>query len=133
MAKRARGTMTRPGQRRPTARPASRPAANPATKVPVPSSAVLPASLTAGEEARASQLEAVIVAQERQAEEARRSRAQRGTSEPVVRSNSPLGVAATNEYGYVARDVRRVARVGGSLVGLLMILWVVTQVSRAAV
>jgi hypothetical protein len=115
MAKRARGTMTRPGQRPPTARPANRPAATPASKVPAPSS-----------------IEAVIVAQERQADEVRRSRAQRSTSEPVVRSSSPLGAAAANEYAYVARDVRRVARVGGSLVGLLVILWVVTQVSGAA-
>lgn len=132
MAKRARGTMTRPGQRPPTARPANRPAATPASKAAAPSSAVLPASLTAGEEARASQIEAVIVAQERQAEDVRRSRAQRSTSEPIVRSSSPLGAAAANEYAYVARDVRRVARVGGSLVGLLVILWVVTQVSGAA-
>lgn len=133
MAKRARGTMTRPGQRPPTARPANRPAATPASKAPTSASAVLPASLTAGEEARASQIEAVIIAQERQTEEVRRSRAQRGASEPVVRSSSPLGAAAANEYAYVARDVRRVAKVGGSLVGLLVILWIVTQVTGTAV
>lgn len=132
MAKRARGTTTRPGQRRPMQRPAARPG-SPATRssstVGSPSAAAAsrPASLTPEEEARAAQLEAAIVAQERQAEEARR-RPQRGTPE-VVRASSPLAVAAANEYAYVARDVRRVALVGGSLVALLMILWVVTQVT----
>jgi hypothetical protein len=89
--------------------------------------------LTAEEEARAAQLEAAIVAQERQAEEARRSRTQRGTAEPVVRANSPLAAAAAGEYAYVARDVRRVVKVGGSLVGLLMTVWIVTQVTGVAI
>jgi hypothetical protein len=88
-----------------------------------------PASLTPEEEARAAQLEAAIVAQERQAEEGRKSRAQRSAPEPAVRPSSPLAVAAANEYAYVARDVRKVAVVGGSLVGLLLGLWVVTQVT----
>lgn len=69
------------------------------------------------------------MAEERQAEEARRGRAQRAAPEAVVRSSSPLAVAAANEYAYVARDVRRVAAVGGSLVGLLVVTWVVTQVT----
>jgi hypothetical protein len=38
-------------------------------------------------------------------------------------------VAAANEYAYVARDIRRVALVGGSLIALLLILWVATQVT----
>lgn len=129
MAKRARGTTTRPGQRRPIQRPASRPA-SPSPR-PASTSAdtatIRPASLTPEEEARAAQLEAAIVAEERQAEEARRGRTQRAP-EAAVRSTSPLAAAAANEYAYVARDVRRVAIVGGSLVGLLLALWVVTQV-----
>jgi hypothetical protein len=88
-----------------------------------------PASLTPEEEVRAAQLEAAIVAEERRADEARRGRSQRSTPEPVVRSSSPLAAAAAHEYDYVARDVRRVALVGGSLVGLLLVLWVVTQVT----
>lgn len=88
-----------------------------------------PASLTPEEEARAAQLEAAIVAEERQAEEARRGRTQRNAPEAAVRTTSPLATAAANEYAYVARDVRRVAVVGGSLVGLLLALWVVTQVT----
>jgi hypothetical protein len=86
-----------------------------------------PASLTPEEEARAAQLEAAIVAEERAAEEGRRARSQRTVAEPVSRSTSSLAVAAVNEYAYVARDVRRVALVGGSLVGILVALWVVVQ------
>jgi hypothetical protein len=132
MAKRARGTTTRPGQRRPIQRPAGRPgspAVRPsATTAPASETAQRPASLTPEEEARAAELEAAILAEERQAETGRRNRAQRGAVEPVIRT-STLAVAAANEYAYVARDVRRVALVGGSLVGLLLALWVVVQVT----
>jgi len=129
MAKRARGTTTRPGQRRPIQRPTARPSSRPAP-APDPSAATTrPASLTPEEEARAAQLEAAIVAEERRAEEARKGRSQRGDPEPVVRSSSPLAVAAAHEYDYVARDVRKVAIVGGSLIALLLALWVVTQVT----
>lgn len=134
MAKRARGTTTRPGQRRPIQRPAARPsspAARPsAAAAPGIEAAVArPASLTPEEEARAAELEAAIVAEERQSEEGRRRRAQRATAEPITRATTPLTVAAANEYSYVARDVRRLATVGGSLVGILLVLWVVVQVT----
>ena len=132
MAKRARGTTTRPGQRRPMQRPAARPgspAARPAATIGATTPAPRPASLTPEEEARAAELEAAIVAEERQAETARRQRSQRTTTEEPVRSSSPLAVAAATEYAYVARDVRRVAIVGGSLIAVLLILWVVTQVT----
>ncbi len=132
MAKRARGTTTRPGQRRPLQRPAGRPAsaaARPsAAAAPAPEVA-RPASLTPEEETRAAELEAAIVAEERRAEEGRRARAQRNAAPVSVRAGSPLAVAAANEYGYVARDVRRVAIVGGSLVAFLLGLWVVVQVT----
>jgi len=134
MAKRARGTTTRPGQRRPIQRPAARPAppvARPGAAAAPTTAAQRPASLTPEEEARAAELEAAILAEERQAEAGRRNRAQRGAAEPVVRA-STLAVAAANEYAYVARDVRRVALVGGSLVGLLFGLWVVVQVTGIA-
>jgi len=132
MAKRARGTTTRPGQRRPIQRPAARPgaAARPSSAAAPATTPVAPASasLTPEEEARAAQLEAAIVAEERQAEQGRRARTERTTAEPAVRA-SPLAVAAANEYAYVARDVRRVATVGGSLVAVLLALWVVVQVT----
>jgi hypothetical protein len=134
MAKRARGTTTRPGQRRPLQRPAARPAsptARPGSTVgpASPVSAPRPSSLTPEEEARAAELEAAIVAEERQADASRRSRSQRANPETPARASSPLAVAAANEYAYVARDVRRVALVGGTLVALLVVLWVVTQVT----
>lgn len=141
MAKRARGTTTRPGQRRPLQRPTSRPADRPAGQTTTSSStaatpasttpiAPRPASLTPEEESRAAQLEAEIVAEERRADDARRNRSQRAPE--VVRASSPLGVAARDEYAYVARDVRRVAIVGGTLVVLLLALWVVTQATGIA-
>lgn len=138
MAKRARGTTTRPGQRRPIQRPAARPgspAARPGSTPAAESHVAVPrpASLTAEEEARAAQLEAAIVAQERQAEEGRRNRSQRSAPDVAVRASSPLAAAAANEYAYVARDVRRVAVVGGTLVGLLLALWVVVQVTGVSV
>lgn len=111
------------------AAPATRPTST--TSSTTPAIAPRPASLTPEEEARAAELEAAIVAEERQAEMGRRERAQRATAEPVVRT-SPLAVAAANEYAYVARDVRRVVTVGGSLVGLLLGLWVVVQVTGIA-
>lgn len=130
MAKRARGTTTRPGQRRPMQRSGARPAA-PATRPGASTSAPAtpPATLTPEEEARAAQLEAAIVAEERQAEAGRRSRAERNSSVAPLRAASPLAVAAANEYAYVARDVRRVALVGGSLVGVLLVIWVAVQVT----
>jgi hypothetical protein len=133
MAKRARGTTTRPGQRRPMQRPTARPgsptARPPSTVGSTTPAATRPVSLTPEEEVRAAELEAAIVAEERQAENARQQRVQRTTAEAPVRASSPLAAAAANEYAYVARDVRRIAIVGGSLVALLLILWVVTQVT----
>lgn len=117
MAKRARGTTTRPGQRAPLARPAS--------------AAPRPATLTAEEEARAAELEAKILAEEKLAEEtSRRSRdrSRRPAAEPAVVRGS-LAVQGAQEYAYVARDVRRLSVLGGSLIVLLIALWAVVQVT----
>jgi hypothetical protein len=122
MAKRARGTTTRPGQRRPMQRPPARPSSAAPRIVP------RPATLTDEEEARAVELEAAIVAQEQGVETSRHERPQRSVSEaPRV---SSLAVAASNEYAYVARDVRRIATVGGTLLGVLAVLWVIVQVTH---
>ena len=130
MAKRARGTTTRPGQRRPIQRPAARPGAPTASPgAPATATPPRPWTLTPEEETRAGELEAAIVTEERKAEADRRDRARRASPDAVVRASSPLATAAAGEYAYVARDVRRVAMVGGSLVGLLLILWVVTQLT----
>jgi hypothetical protein len=123
MAKRARGTTTRPGQRRPTKRPPARPSVAPPRIEP------RPATLTEDEEARAAQLEAAIVAEEQAAEAARQTRPQRTGGGLAPRPMSSLAVAAGNEYAYVGRDVRRIAKVGGTLVGVLAALWIVVQVT----
>lgn len=129
MAKRARGTTTRPGQRAPLQRGPStqRPSGSAATtSTPAPR----PATLTADEEARAAALEAQIVAEEKAAEQAARKNRDRsrreGEAEPVGRGGT-IAVRASQEYAYVARDVRRIAVIGGGLVAFLLGLWVVVE------
>jgi hypothetical protein len=125
MAKRVRGSTSRPGQRPPLQRQAARPAAravSPTVAAPEP----LPDDLTPDEEARAAVLEAAIVAQERQAETTKeRARATRPVETPRV---STLTISAAEEYSYVARDVRRIAIVGGSLIILLLALWALSHI-----
>jgi hypothetical protein len=126
MAKRARGSTSRPGQRPPLPRQAVRPATRPVTATtPVPR----PDVLTDAEEARAAQLEAAIVAEERQAAEAskRRQQAARSAEDAPVRVTSSLAIAAADEYAYVARDVKRITLVGGSLVVLLLVVWLIAH------
>jgi hypothetical protein len=123
MAKRSRGSTSRPGQRPPLQRQAPRPATPP----PAATVVARPAGLTDAEEARAAELEAAIVAEERQAEAASK-KARTPRPEPVARGSS-LEVSAAEEYAYVARDVRRIAIVGGGLVGFLLIVWVIAQVT----
>ena len=113
MAKRSRGSTSRPGQRPPLQRQAARPAAAAAAAAPV--AAPRPDTLTDAEEARAAELEASILAEEKAAEAARkRSTASRSVDAPV-RSTSSIEIAAAQEYAYVARDVKRIAIVGGGI------------------
>jgi hypothetical protein len=98
---------------------------------PAPRVAPRPSTLTGDEEARAAELEAAIVAQDQAvAEPVQRARSQRASAAITGRASSSLAVAASNEYAYVARDVRRIATVGGTLVGALIALWVVVQVTH---
>jgi hypothetical protein len=126
MAKRVRGSSTRPGQRARRQRAAQRPA------TVAPTVASRPASLTPEEVARAAELEAQIMAEERAAEDALRRSRERGRRpadvEVSTRSGS-LAVRASAEYGYVVRDVRRLALIGGALVAFLVGLWAVTEVT----
>jgi hypothetical protein len=125
MAKRARGTHSRPGQR---ARLQRRTPLTPRLSSPVGPPTV---SITPEEEARAAELEAEIVAAERQAERAvrlSRDRIAPVAAGPRVRSGS-IAVRAAEEYGYVSRDVRRIILIGGSLVTFLVGLWAVIQVT----
>ena len=121
MAKRSR-IAARPGQRRPLQRPVNRPDSRTLER---------PAgSVTAQEEARAAELEAQIVASERAAD-TNAAQARERSRHPVessvrVRSGS-IAERASHEYDYVLRDVRRIAVIGGSMIALLLGLWVVLQ------
>ena len=117
MAKRARGTTTRPGQRAPLQRTLARPTTTVTSR---------PATLTADEEARAAELEAHIVAEERQAEAAtRRTRSRRDAEYGGVNTGGSIALRASEEYRYVARDLRRVTIIGGGLIMLLIALWAI--------
>lgn len=130
MAKRAR-SRTRPGQR---ARLQRSGAGRSPLSVPPLASPVTPprpATLTPEEEARAAEIEARLVAAERSAEEA--ARRQVGSRRPAERApetpvrTGSIAVRAQQEYAYVARDVRRIALIGGSLLALLIGIWLVTH------
>jgi hypothetical protein len=129
MAKRTRGS-SRPGRRRPMQR--SSRTARPSPPAPAAVPAPRPASLTPEEEARAAEIEAQLVAEERQAEQAQkraRDRQRGGEREPVVRSSVPLSVREAEEYAYVARDVRRIAIIAFGLLAIMIGLWIALQIS----
>ena len=123
MAKRSR-IAARPGQRRPLQRPVTRPESRTSER---------PAgSVTAQEEARAAELEAAILAEEKAAEQARKSRERLArqptdTAPRVSYGSTPLAVRAAEEYAYVRRDIRRITIVGGSLLLVLAVLEVLVN------
>jgi hypothetical protein len=81
--------------------------------------------------ARAAELEAAILAEEKAAEQTRRGRdRERRPVEGAIYSSVPLATRAAEEYGYVQRDVRRIVVVGGSLLGILAILHVLVNVAH---
>lgn len=127
MAKRVRGSSSRPGQRTRLQRrpPATRPATESTSAASAPS-----VSLTAAEEARAAELEAQIVAAERAADtnaaRARERSRRPAEGEVRVRSGS-IAERASHEYAYVLRDVRRIVLIGGSLIALLLALWIILE------
>lgn len=135
MAKRTRGSTSRPGQRRPIQRSAARPPSRPVTSVASPTSIEpRPEELTEAEEARAAQLEAAIVAEERQAEASkRRARAARSVDPDATRPSTTLSVSAAEEYAYVARDVKRIAILGGSLTVILLALWAISHIAGVGI
>jgi uncharacterized membrane protein len=134
MAKRVRGSSIRPGQRPPTQRTSTRPATAPAPAAAVAPSAPKPTGLTADEEARAAVIEARIVAEETAAEAGRsRSAERRRDPEPSVgRASGPIAQRAAEEYAYVGRDVRRITLIGGSLILLMIVLWIIANASGAS-
>ena len=91
-------------------------------------------SVTHEELARAAELEAAILAEEKSAEQTRRGRDRdRRPVEGAIYSSVPLATRAAQEYGYVQRDVRRIIVVGGSLLGVLAILYVLVNVAHVFV
>ena len=99
-----------------------------------PVAAPRPDTLTDAEEARAAELEASIVAEEKAAEAARqRSTPSRSADAAPVRAGSSIEVAAAQEYAYVARDVRRISIVGGGLILLLFGIWLVVHLTGFSV
>ena len=135
MAKRTRGSTSRPGQRRPIQRPAARPASRPVTSVASTTSVEpRPEELTEAEEARAAQLEAAIVAEERQAEASKqRIRVARVDPETARTTTTLSAASAAEEYAYVARDVKRIAILGGSLTVILLALWAISHIAGVGI
>lgn len=88
--------------------------------------------MTREEELRAAELEAAILAEQTAADASRRTReqARRPTAEAVggvSYTSVPLSVRAADEYGYVKRDIRRIAIVGGFLLAILAVLEVLVN------
>jgi hypothetical protein len=121
MAKRTRYP-GRPAGRRPAAKPTAGTAG----------ASVTPRSggLTNAELERAAQLEAELVAREKEAiaDNARRRARARGMDVSVAAdSSTPLSVRAAHEYAYVARDVRRIALTATLMFAILAGIWVVVN------
>ena len=120
MAKRTRYP-SRAAPHRPTAKGAS---SSPGT--------FRPAGLTSTEVARAAELEAELVAREREAikDNARRRARTRGDVDVAVSANAsePLSVRAAHEYAYVARDVRRIMITALFMFSILGALWLLVNV-----
>jgi len=124
MAKRIRGS-TRPGHRPRLQRPPQRPADAAPRR---------PGGLTREEETRAAEIEAAILAEERAAQQATRRTRDRDRSTETTGSRgrdlAPLSVRAADEYAYVRRDVIRIVRVGGSLLAILAVLYILIDVAH---
>jgi hypothetical protein len=127
MAKRARGSSSRPGQRAPIQRTATRPSTPDIDLNETAMAAYGGRSLSDADLARAAELEAQIVAEEKAATAVQP--AARTRTSAVPRSGGTLAATASEEYAYVARDVRRIALIGGSLIALLFGAWAVLSLT----
>jgi hypothetical protein len=119
---------------RPTSRP--RPVRGQAARPPAskPGEPRPSASLTEEEAARAAELEANLVAQEKAAARARaaaqmaRMRRSGRELDPAVQ-DQPLSVRAASEYAYVGRDIRRIGLTAGLMLAILVVLAVLINVT----
>jgi hypothetical protein len=136
MAKRVRGSV-RPGQRRRVdRRPASSSSSAPSSSASASSGSSVeraprPSGLSEAEIARAAEIEAQMLADERAAEEARSKSRQRAATREVIRSG-PTGslASAETEYAYVARDVRDIVRIAALELAILFGLWILIDVTH---
>jgi hypothetical protein len=125
MAKRARGSV-RPGQRRPVDKRPAAPVTPAAAPVPKP------VGLSDAEVQRAAELEQEMLAQERTAEQARKRTKERAATTRDYTPSSAAAFAASEalEYAYVARDVRRILKVGALELAILAVLYVLIDVTK---
>jgi hypothetical protein len=115
MVKRARGSV-RPGQRRPIDRRSATPAAAATPK---------PVGLSDAELARAAELEQQLLAEERAAENARKRTAERSSTREVAGVKT---IPFEDEYAYVSRDLKDIARIAVLLFAILFALYLVIDV-----
>lgn len=91
-----------------------------------------PVGLTSTEVARAAELEAELVAREREAikDNARRRARTRSGIDLSIATNAaePLSIRAAHEYAYVARDVRRIVITAIFMFSILAVLWLLVNV-----
>jgi hypothetical protein len=102
---------------------------------PAEASTRRPGGLTREEEARAAEIEAALLAEERAAQHATRRTRDRDRERAELsgirtRELAPLSVRAADEYAYVRRDVIRIVRVGGGLLAVLAALYVLIDVAH---
>jgi len=118
MVKRARGSV-RPGQRRPIDRRPAAPVTGGGTTAPRPT------GLSDAELARAAELEAQLLAEERAAEAARKRTSDRPAAREIAGTRT---IAFEDEYAYVARDLRDIVRIAVLLLAILFALYLVIDV-----
>ena len=126
MAKRVRGSV-RPGQRRPIDRRPGAPAQPVSAGAPAPK----PAGLSDAEVARAAELEAQLLAEEKAAA-ASRQRAKERTVTRELGSGASGSFAQQEavEYAYVARDVKDIVRIAALLLVVLFVLYILVDVTK---
>jgi hypothetical protein len=131
MAKRARGSV-RPGQRRRVDRRTASPSATTPAPAATPAQAATPkpAGLSEAEVARAAQIEADLLAEEKAAEQARKRTRERTTTRAVVATPGSLAAQEAKEYAYVARDVKDIVKIASLLLGVLIVLWLLIDVTK---
>jgi hypothetical protein len=126
MAKRVRGSV-RPGQRRPIDRRPGAPAQPVSATAPAPK----PAGLSDAEVARAAELEAQLLAEEKAAAASRqRARERTVTREPGSAPSGSFAQQEAVEYAYVARDVKDIVRIAALLLIVLFVLYILVDVTK---